>query len=51
MSLIILQKYGFKSCIQVGGVILIVGAWFRILVVTNDSFYFVLGGQIIAALS
>jgi hypothetical protein len=29
---------------KVGGAILIVGAWVRILVVTNESFYYVLGG-------
>ena len=51
LSLSVLERSGFKPCIQVGGTILIVGAWVRMLVITNDSFYFVLGGQIIAALS
>ena len=51
ISLSVLQRFGFKICIKIGGVILIIGAWIRMLVGTNNSFYFVLGGQIVAAVS
>jgi FtsH-binding integral membrane protein len=51
MSLAVLSKYGFKKCIQIGGVFLIIGIWFRMLVCINNNFYFVLIGHIIASIS
>jgi len=51
ISLYVLQRWGLKTCITVGSCLLLLGVWVRVLVLAFDSFYCVLGGSVIAALS